>query len=346
MVIFEKETQGLFYFGYSHICHFVFFPFLTGPNFHAEISSHNEEIDQEIRSSFHSLNAEIIESIRNNEPSIMHGLFVDEYKNKGIDNIKKLYSQFSPAIEGKTFEVYNEYHIALQCWRPVKFVVSSQAVEDSEFYMFFNMAASNIYVSLLRSEGNFKDVMFSFVYVKANGEWRLCTADIGIFKIGGKTAAELYQESKELSESGYDVPALLRLNVANQFLRPAPFIQYAIEKEAAVLFNKLQTKIHAKHKFPIQFPNIKTNPEIIYVEPQFVQMKMLPMIKYVTKVPFDNVPALQEEVTAITVELESIFSGITKNVSRIGYKAYHELPTDPEKTYECYGLTVEVNQKD
>ena len=35
----------------------------------------------------------------------MYDLFVDEVKNSGIDNIENVYSQFTPVIQGKTFEV-------------------------------------------------------------------------------------------------------------------------------------------------------------------------------------------------------------------------------------------------
>ena len=312
------------------------------PNLHAELSRHNDEIKPKIRNNIHVLNTKIIESIGNNEPSIMYDLFVDEVKAEGIDNIKKLYSQFSPAIEGIIFEVYNEYYVVLQSWRAVQFTVQSETVADGEFYMNLKTASNSTYIALLRSEGNFQDCIFSFVYVKVNRKWRLHKVHLGIFKIGGKTTTEWHQEAKELSEKGHNIPAFLRQSIANQILRPAPFIQYAQEKEITALFNDIQKKVYEKYKFPIQLSNVKNAPEIYYIEPQFVQMDLLPMIKYITKVPLDNVPELEEEVEAITAELESVFPGITKNVSHIAYKAFSEPPTDPKKTYQNYGLTVEI----
>ncbi len=311
-------------------------------NLYSELSRHNDEINTEIRNSVHILNERIIESIRNNEPSVMYNLFVEEVKDQGIDNIKSLYSQFSPAIEGKTFELYNEYYVVSQNWRPVQFTVLSETVADSEFYMHVNTAGNNTYISLLKSEGDFKDLVLSFIYVKMNNQWRLHVSHLGIFKIAGKTAIEWFEEAKELSGKGYNIPALLRLSIANQFIKPAPFIQYAKEKDIIDLSNKIRTKINQKHKFPIQLSNVKNTPEVCYVEPQFVQMDLFPMIKYVTKIPLDKVSELQKEVDAITAELESIFPGITKGVSHIVYVAYSEPPTDPKREYQGYRLTAEV----
>jgi len=312
------------------------------PNLYSELSRHNDEINTGIRNSVHVLNERIIESIRNNEPSVMYNLFIEEVKDQGIDNIRSLYSQFSPAIEGKTFELYNEYYVVSQNWRPVQFTVLSETVADSEFYMHVNTASNSTYISLLKSEGDFKDFMLSFIYVEVNNKWRLHIAHLGIFKISGKTVLDWFQKAKELSEKGYNVPALLRLTVANQFLRPAPFIQYAKEKDIIALTSEIKANIYQKHKFPVQLLNVKNNPEIYYIEPQFVQMDLLPLIKYVTKIPLDKVSELQKEVDAITAELESIFPGITKGVSHVVYRAFSEPPTDPKRVYQSYGLTVEI----
>jgi hypothetical protein len=73
-----------------------------------------------------------------------------------------------------------------------------------------------------------------------------------------------------------------------------------------------------------------------------VKKELLPLIKYVTKIPLDDVPALQEEVNAMTAQLESTFPGITKGSTHIAYQAFSEPPTDPTKQYQFYGLTAEI----
>ena len=318
--------------------------FLPVTNLYSMLSRHNDEIDERIRASIHILNKKILESIRNNEPSVMYDLFVEEIKSQGIDNVENLYSQFSPAIEGKKFELYNDYYVVTQNWWPVSFIVLSETIQDSEFHMGITTAKHNTYISLLKTEGDFKDLIFTFVYVKVNSKWRLHIAHLGIFRIGGRTVPEWFQEAKELSGRGYDIPALLRLSVIQQFLRIAPFVQYAKEKEIIALSNESQVRINKKHKFPIQLSSIKNAPEIYYIEPQFVQIDLLPMIKYVTKISLDNTSELQKEADAMTDVLESIFPGITKEVSHIAFKAFSEPPTDPKKTYQCYGLTVDLKQ--
>lgn len=313
------------------------------PNLYCELFRHNDEIDAEIRNNIHSLNEKIIESIKNNDPTIMYNLFVNEVKDKDIVNVENLYSQFAPAIDGKEFELYNEYYIVSHNWRPVQLVVPSGTIADSEFCMRVSAPSNNTYISLLKSEGEFKDFVFSLVYVKVNNEWRLNIAHLGIMNIGGKTVLQWFQEAKQLSIKGYKVPALLRLSVVNQILHPAPFIQYTKEKEIIALTSETQATIDKRHKFPIRLSSIPNEPEIYYIEPQFVQMDLIPMIKYVTKIPLDNISELQKEVNSMTTEMESIFPGITKDVSHIAYKAFSEHPTDPKKTYTCYVLTVRIN---
>ncbi|MHC4293814.1 MAG: hypothetical protein ACYSTX_05910, partial [Planctomycetota bacterium] len=79
---------------------------------HYYLSRHNEEIDTEIRNEIHALNDTIIESIRNNEPSVMHNLFVEEVKKtQDLDGTKQFYSQFAPEIANKVFKIYHEYYI-------------------------------------------------------------------------------------------------------------------------------------------------------------------------------------------------------------------------------------------
>ncbi|MHC4595991.1 MAG: hypothetical protein ACYS19_13760 [Planctomycetota bacterium] len=318
----------------------LFSPF---PNLSCQFSVSNGEINKEIRDELHALNDSIIESIRNNEPSVMYNLFVDEIRKKGIENINNLYSQISLAIEGKTFKQFNEYYAVSHNWWPVQYVVLSGNAVNSEFYMHVQTASNNVYISLLKSEDGFQDLLFGFVYVKLNRKWRLHIAHLGTFKLGDKNALGWYQEAVKWSREGYDIPAMIRLAIMNKLIKPAPFIQFAKEKEMLALLKETQTKISQRYKFPIQLSSVKNAPEIYYIEPQFAQMDLLPKIKYVTNIPLDKVAELQEEVDSITVELESIFSGITQEVSHIVYEAFSEPPTDRKKVYQCYRLTSEVN---
>lgn len=312
------------------------------PNLRFQFSISNEKINKDTRDTIHALNNSIIESIRNNEPSVMYDIFVDEIKEQGINKIKNLYSQFSQAIQGKTFRPYKEYYAVSQNWWPAQFVVLSNALDNIMFCMHVRTASNSVYISLLKSQGDVQELMFSFVYVKINRKWRLHIAHLSTFKIDGKTAIGWYQEAMKWADKGYDVPAMIRLAVVGQLIKPAPFIQFAKEKEIIASLKKTRATIKKRYKFPIRLSHIKNTPEIYYIEPQFVQMDLLPKIKYVTKIPLDEVSELQEEVDSITVELESIFPGITKEVSHIVYEAFSKPPLDREKVYQCYRLTSKV----
>jgi len=312
------------------------------PNLRSQFSKSNEKINKDLRDKIHALNNSIIESIRNNEPSVMYDIFADEIKEQGIDKIKNLYSQFSQAIQEKKFRPYKEYYAVSHNWWPAQFVVLSDAVDNIMFYMHVRTASNSVYISLLKSQGDVQELMFSFVYVKINRKWRLHAAHLGTFKIDGKNAVGWHREAMKWADKGYDIPAMIRLAVVSQLIKPAPFIQFAKEEEIIASLKKTRATINQRYKFPVRLSHIKNTPEIYYIEPQFVQRDLLPKIKYVTRIPLDEVSELQEEVDSITVELESIFPGITKEVSHVVYEAFSKPPLDREKVYQCYRLTSKV----
>jgi hypothetical protein len=310
--------------------------------FGAAVSRHNQEIDQPLREAIHKINNTLIESMRKNEPSVMLDLFIAEVRrqNEIESSTKKLYSRLSELLRDKEFELFNEYSITLKKVGTFNFTIPSET--EDKFVMLLQGKSSEMYVSLLRSKGDFKEFLLSFIYMREKGEWRLQTFHAGVIGIAGKTALQWLEEAKALSKKGCHLPALLRLQVAASCIRPAPFIQDEKEKDMIALSNKLRAETDAKQTLPMRVPNVETGPQVYYIEPQFVQTDLLPLVKYVTTIPLDDASALQKEVEAMTAEMESAFPGITRGVSHILYKAFSEPPTDPAKDYLCYGLTVEI----
>jgi hypothetical protein len=314
----------------------------SGPGLGGYLSRHNDEIDNELRKAIHKLNDRIVESLRKNDPSVILAIFVDEVKQqKGIEsNVKQFYSQLQERLKNRKFDVYNEYFVVLKKVGTWDFLVPSET--DDKFVMHLRGTSEQMYISLLRSQGDFEDLLLAFIYVKVADEWRLHSLDPGVIGIAGKTALEWFEEAKGLAKKGHYVPALLRLQVAGSCMRPAPFFQYEKQQEMAVLARDTQAQFAQTHKFPLRLSGAESLAEIYYIEPQFVKKELLPLIKYVTKIPLDDVPALQEEVNAMTAQLESTFPGITKGSTHIAYQAFSEPPTDPTKQYQFYGLTAEI----
>ena len=306
------------------------------------LSTHNDEIDQELRDTIRAIANKVIESIKKNEPSVMLDLFMEEVRRqKDIEsNTKKLYEQLREVVKEREFKQYNEYHVVLKKVGTFNPMIPSET--EDRFTMLIQGKSNQLYVALLRSDGDLKDLLFSFIYMKEKDQWRLQTFHAGVIGVAGKTALEWFEEAKALSEKGYHMPVLLRLQIAASCLRPAPFIEYEKEEVIIALINEARGALGQRDTLSIRLPEVETEPEIYYIEPQFVQTELLPLIKYVTKIPLDDVPALQKEVDAITRELESLFPGITKGVSHVIYKAFSEPPTDPTKQYLSYGLTVEI----
>lgn len=306
------------------------------------VSLHNDEIDQENRNFIHELNNKIIESIKNGDSSVMLNLFMDDVRNQpGLDtNIKNLYLQLNELFKNTNFNIENEYLVTVKSLGGFNPVILSETKDA--FSMVIEGKSDQIYISLLTSEGDFKNFMLSFIFMKIKNKWKLYSFNAGVSKIAGKSAISWFNEAKQLYDKGYLLPAALRLQVLQESLRPAPFIQYEKEPEVMSLGNKIQGDINQKYKFPIRVADIKTSPEIYYIEPQFLKSELLPLVKYVSSIPLTNTVELQKEAESMTPELDLIFPGITKGVNNIVYRAFSEAPTDPKKQYQFYGLVVEV----
>ncbi|MEI8011099.1 MAG: hypothetical protein WCI27_01270 [Candidatus Omnitrophota bacterium] len=307
------------------------------------VSLHNDEINAELKTAIQSLTRKITESIKNNDSSVLLDLFTDEVRNQaGIDvNLKNAFQQLNHLFKDATFKTDDEYSITVNSWGKFHPVISSETQEP--FSLTLDGKGNKVYVSLLSAKNDFKDFMLVLVFINIKDEWRVSSFNFGVYKIAGKSAVNWANEARQLFDQGYFVPAILRLQVLQECLRPAPFIQYAKEGEILALRNKIQGDIVQKYKFPVRITNVVTVPEIYFVAPQFVRNELWPLVKYKTSLSLSDTVALKKEVDAMTPELELLFPGITKESKGIAYQAFSEAPADPKKQYQYYGLVVDLN---
>ena len=192
-------------------------------------STHNNEIPQELRDEIHMLNKSIISSIGENNPQYMYELFIEEVKEKGISPIKEIYQKYADVILKNNFHSSHDYHIKYLGIGEGTFPVLSET--DPGFLIHVTMSNKGPkFVSMMESKGNFQDYILIFIYEKINSKWHLQTFHIGIARIAGNSPIDWYNKANNMFNKGQYLPAFLRLSVAGQFIRPAPFIQYKKRK--------------------------------------------------------------------------------------------------------------------
>ena len=197
------------------------------------------------------------------------------------------------------------------------------------------------FVSIMESEGDFQDKLIAFVYEKSEKKWFLENFRIGNVHIAGKSTIDYFDEAKDMSDKGHYVPAIIRLSVANGLLRPAPFVQYEKEKEIKELINKCNSKIN-EHQFPMLL-DLETKPSIYAISPQFVKNDLYPLIKYVTKISFQNEEELNSEVDSMLPVIEGLFPGISRYGDYVIFRTFDEPPTS-KKEYKVFGVAKKVSK--
>lgn len=309
-------------------------------------SLRDEEIGEPLRDHIHRLNHGILDSIRKRASSAVFDLFVPEVQQQ--EGFRRTFETFagqsSNLLPDREFKVFHEYSVTLTkvgSYSPV--IPSDFPTSEAGFFMSLPGMSEHIFVSLLQTEGAFKDLLFSFVYVKHEDRWRLYHLHLGEFRVAGKAALEWCQDAKRLFEKGYLVPAALRMQVAGSCIRPAPFIQYAEEKKVKALDKKIQEALNARYEFPIVISDVATKPAIYFVRPQFVKGELFPLVGCESKVAATDPSALKEEARAMLPNVVTLFPGIADGVSHVVFSAFFEPPTDPTKPYRSYGTVVAVS---
>lgn len=301
-------------------------------------SFHNSEIDSNIKEEIQSLNSSILSSIINNNPEFTYGLLVEEGKKNGLDSISNLYKQLQPVIKENNFTAINEYHVKYKGLGKTTFPIPSKT--EPPFYTHLECSNSEYYISIFESSGSFQNFALTFIYEKNNETWLLKILHLGLVRMGGKNAIDWFREGQKLYENDHFVPSALRLSIAMNLLRPAPFIQYKSEKDIKDLTAKNLKNIE-KHKFPIPI-DLDSKPLVYAVVPQFVKNDLLPLVKYITKFPITDDISIRDEVNKMHPILESIFPGISSYGKHVIYRAFDEIPSDPQKQYKVFGVTIDT----
>ena len=293
------------------------------------------EISADTRAAIHRINDTLFQSMKDDRPSVMMNMFVVEGRaDKNLEaNVTETYKKLGDLAKGTTFSVLHEYLIDAKGKGPVTITVPGD--EGNKFIIGVESGKGALFLSLLCSNGNLKDPILCFGYIETKDGWQLYTFHSGIYKVTGKTAVGWYQDAKKMYDAGWDVPAMLWMQVVRSFIRPAPFIQYENENEIQAFFKEGAAETSKKYRFPFKATWVKDMPMIYGLDTQFDKGSLVPVVIYVTKYNLNRGVPIQEEVDAITSKLDKVIPGITKcGGGEVAYRAFSEPPLETNKDYK------------
>ncbi len=212
--------------------------------------------------------------------------------------------------------------------------------EPQPMQLEFPPPAAEVYVSLLHFTKGLRTQMLGLIYGRIDGEWQLYTMNLGAYSVSHRNAMEWYREATGFASQGRTLPALMRLNVAWDLMRPLPFLRYDGEGQVRALRDELAGTLEASHSFPIVFDDVSGSPQVLRFEPAFLGEFPTLGVAYVTGGKLDQA-AVDAEVPALAQKIEAMFEGVCHGSRKMVFTAFGELPTDAERQYETINAVAD-----
>lgn len=305
--------------------------------------SFDDEIDIKTHAEIKTLNIKLLRSFKTNTPSVMFDMFDDENREKGITPIEKLYQHSAQIITSNTFYPSHDF-LALYHGGGIK-ISPVTSPSPHEFLTYITLTPDTPkYVSIMESRNGVKDLLLVFVYEKNGMRWNLNTFHTGTHRIGGKTPVDWFHEAEQIEENGHTLPAFLRLALAMQYLRPAPFIHYRIENDIRELASRCRKELE-KYSYPI---SLDTDPltKLINISPRFYQGEVIPLAKYLSQISLTEEDLIRSEAKTLVPLLIKYFPGFSSYGKNMAFKAINESLTDANQSDSSFMVLIPVKEGD
>ena len=307
---------------------------------YAEITTYyNQYIPNEVKTEVNKINENIIKSLQQNNLNTLYDTCIlDQSIDK--NSFFKYYNYLPTLMNGLDLEKYDEFYVVTTNENNLEVLAKNKS---RNYYLNYEGFSKETYIIMYKSLNSDGIVfMISFLYAKMDNSWKLQHFCSELKALGGKSTPDWLTEGKNLYDKGYNMSAFLRLNMAVQLATPTPYFHYMEEKEIESLSQELAEKIMSKISFPLELPNIKSQPTIYYIRPTIDGEinDLIPVIKYVTNIPLSYKENIVFEAQEITRELLIIFPEFEKVEKGIKCIAFSEPPFDEEKSYDNYSIVI------
>lgn len=299
----------------------------------------NASIAGEVRAEIDAAELALFDAFEAADSSVLRDLLADSVlaEVEAGPGLQALFDQFRPRISGSRMEPFHDIHAtgAAASGDPVRFENDG----GEPYAIEFAPPGDEIYVSLRELSAGVRTRLLGLIYAREEGRWRLYTLRLGALYASQRNAMNWLEEATGLHSQGRLLPAMLRLTVATDLLRPVPFMRYANEQGLSDLSDRVADELEAAHSFPLEVAGLPGPPRILRFEPVFLESKLSAMVAYVSGTRFEQ-PAVEAEATKMLESLRSTFPGICFGADHVAFTAYREQPLDPSKRYESIPTLV------
>lgn len=296
----------------------------------------DDRVPGEVRSELDAVTSRLFDSFEANDPSVLQGLWVEEVAGGMTQGAEadELFDALRQIVVETTLEPLGEFYEELPDPAPESVQLTSESAGG--LVVSTDAAGEAIYVRLFRADEGFRERLLGLIYLRRDGAWRLKTLRSGSLRIDGKSAIDYFEEARGLYEQDLLLPAMTRLTVANDLLRPVSFLHYEREPEVRELQRKVQADLAAAYTFPIELPG---GPQVYRIRPLFLQGQLSPAVQYVTRSKLER-DVLQAEADQAARDLADLFPGLCHASDFVAFLAFNEPPLDPRAQYESVDLVA------
>lgn len=308
-------------------------------NIHMVTTKYNNEIESDLEKRILDKKDELFDGINNKDYEKIRKLLSPNFLFPKNVTLESFVNQISKVTDNNEFIVLDQYFSTLSklgsesqatVYPPLteknKFIINNLTFPGNESYNLF-----------LRSTNKGWRHLFFFSFGKIDSQWKIYKMYLGNYSINDFTAPKLYEMGKEARNKGRITSCVVYSWAIEKCIRPAPYLQYIDDKKYIDFIKSSYSDFNNKIKFPFEVNGKK----IIGLSVETTKSDgLLPLISYLTDKDLKN-PDIEIEVKELKKNMFNKFYGLEHDFKSIVVRAYNELPTDPNRKYESFGIVLE-----
>ena len=301
----------------------------------------NDRIDENVKDKIDVLNKKLFKSIATKDIVGIKQLMSPILIEKSGKKIDTLINNIDVPSDNPDYRLLDEYYTKNTATNISNTLFSNKG-NDNDYTIQYEALNEEMYVSILTSEKLPANFMILAIYGKYENEWKLNILQVGDYTLLDKTAPDYYNAALKEYNKGYIIDAADLIIIASEIANPAnDYFKYKNEGEMKDFYSKVLKEANTQYKFPIIVNQVKSNPQIFAINPQFIgngdHKGIFPIVKYKSSIELKDTVALKVENDAMQKVIGSIFRGIDQDKSNIIYQAFNQIP-DGKTIIKHYGF--------
>lgn len=279
----------------------------------------NQDIDSGLRETIKDKNDSLMEALTGGKRSMLEALGSKSFKENLGARVNKVSQTFHSTYFYKgEYTVFDEYQSDSSANDTI--AISS---EQHGYTLRYANEAEETYVSLLKIRRSEKNFLFTAIYGKENGEWKLSEIRMDLIGLHGKTAQDFYELAKKKEKRGFLFDASNYADLAAMYKNATEgFIIFKDSENMEPYKEKLAEMLRKKDNFPKVLENIGTKPSVIGRVAVQGETGMINRIDYVTRIPIADTKGRHEEFKLVTREAREEFKDMDFDKYETDYRVY------------------------